>query len=138
MNKKYFMNLLTVLMVAFLSVGIASCSKDDDDDVSYNLSDEEAITLLQGTWDIAYTETDDEGSETDNYVWEISGNRIKEYNHWQNFSVKNGILYFTDYDESYKLTKLTTTEFRCYGEYIGYGKNNNRINVRVDIVGKKK
>ena len=33
MNKKYFWNLLTFMMVAMLSFGFASCGSDDDDEV---------------------------------------------------------------------------------------------------------
>lgn len=126
MKKNLFMCMLTILMVAVMSVGFASCSSDDD--ASYNSTDEEAVTLLQGTWDVEITETDDEGSETDNYVWEVSGNRIKMWNNWGNFTVTDGVLYLAAYHESYKFTKLTSTEFRCYDEYKG---------TRVDIVGKK-
>lgn len=42
--KKYYLNMMTALMVAVLCVGFASCSSDDDDD--FNFPKE----TLYGTW----------------------------------------------------------------------------------------
>ena len=55
MNKKYFMHLLAVVMVAMLSVGFASCSSDNDDNEvienpSVNVKD------LVGTWGLIHSE----------------------------------------------------------------------------------
>ena len=54
MNKKYFMHLMAIMMVAMLGVGLASCSNDDDDDknvtTSVNPKD------LVGTWGLTHAE----------------------------------------------------------------------------------
>ena len=126
--KKLTKNLSVLLMV--LTCGMMlSCGSDDD---SYNLDDEEAITLLQGNWNVSITETDDEESETDNYEWQISGNQIKEISssggsYTVNFTVSDGNLKLSNY-ETYKITKLTTKEFRCYA---------NEHSTEIIIVGKR-
>ena len=48
MEKKNYLHLLTIIMVAVLSVGFVSCGSDDDDDV---LSGSELVDKLQGTWE---------------------------------------------------------------------------------------
>lgn len=126
--KKLSFSLLALLVAAVVCVGFTSCGGDDED--SYNVTDENAVTLLQGTWDVKVTETDDEGSETDEYVWEVEGNRIKMWGSWGNFSVSNGKLLLSAYNEEYTFTKLTSTSFHCYGE--------DRYGYRVDISGTKR
>lgn len=49
MKKTLFLNMLTIVMVAFLSMGLTSCGDDDDDAVS--------SSSLVGTW---YSADDDE------------------------------------------------------------------------------
>ena len=44
--KKNLFSWMTIMMVAIVSVGFVSCSKDDDD----NLSNSELVNQLQGTW----------------------------------------------------------------------------------------
>ena len=46
-KKNYLLSLLTMIMVAMLSVGFASCSSDDDDEI---IGGSELIDKLQGTW----------------------------------------------------------------------------------------
>lgn len=46
-KKDYLWSLLTLVMVAMLSLGLSSCGDDDDDDVA---SGSELIDKLQGTW----------------------------------------------------------------------------------------
>ena len=60
MNKKYFMHLLAVMMVAMLSVGFASCGGDDDDtpapaaELPY---DSAVLKTFEGTWGLYRIET---------------------------------------------------------------------------------
>lgn len=54
--KKYFYNLMTLMMVAVLSVGVSSCSKDDDDDFNYSKES------LYGTWKISQVKMSESGS----------------------------------------------------------------------------
>ena len=67
MNKKYFMHLMAIMMVAMLSVGFASCSNDDDEDknvtTSVNPKD------LVGTWGLTHAEG-----------WEIWEGQKETYN----------------------------------------------------------
>lgn len=46
--KKYFLNYLTILMVAFVSVGFIACSSDDDDNHKNKVS-------LVGTWKYSFS-----------------------------------------------------------------------------------
>lgn len=46
--KKLLLNWITIMVVAILSIGITSCSKDEDDDG--NSSSTELVNKLQGTW----------------------------------------------------------------------------------------
>ena len=46
-KKNYLLSLLTMIMVAMLSVGFASCSSDDDDEIT---GGSELVDKLQGTW----------------------------------------------------------------------------------------
>jgi len=55
--KKYYLNMLTALMVAILSVGFASCSSDDDDD-DFNYPKES----LYGTWKMSEVKMSETGS----------------------------------------------------------------------------
>lgn len=57
--KKYYLSMMTTLMVAILSVGFASCSKDDDAD-DFNYPKE----TLYGTWKMSEVKM----SETGSYV----------------------------------------------------------------------
>jgi len=57
--KKYYLNMMTALMVAILSVGFASCSSDDDDD-DFNYPKES----LYGTWKMSEVKM----SENDSYI----------------------------------------------------------------------
>lgn len=57
--KKYYLSMLTVLMVAILSVGVISCSKDDDNN-SFNYS----METLYGTWKISKMKMSEGGSYT--------------------------------------------------------------------------
>ena len=57
--KKNYLQMLVVLMTAILSVGIMSCSKDDDDSgFNYPIED------LYGTWKISQMKTSESGSYT--------------------------------------------------------------------------
>ena len=81
MKKKYFWSLLTMIMVAMLSVCFASCSSDDDNDGSFKSSD------LVGTWKSIKTETHIYTFNADGTVdgWST-------YSHW---SYSDGKLYMT-------------------------------------------
>lgn len=57
--KKFYLNMMTALMVAVLSVGFASCSSDDDDD-DFNYPKES----LYGTWKMSEVKM----SENDSYI----------------------------------------------------------------------
>lgn len=52
--KKFLLNLMTILMVAIISIGFASCNKDDEEDKKPN---NEELTAIVGTW----VETGDSG-----------------------------------------------------------------------------
>jgi hypothetical protein len=45
MNKKYLFHLLTITMLAMLSLGVTSCGGDDEDDEPINVS-----SYILGTW----------------------------------------------------------------------------------------
>lgn len=49
MEKRFF-NLMTIMMVAIVSVSFVSCSKDNDDGF---LLDTELVNKLQGTWEFS-------------------------------------------------------------------------------------
>ncbi len=53
---KYIFNWLTILMVAIVSIGFASCGGDDDDEKKSN---EGELTAISGTW----METQDSGTK---------------------------------------------------------------------------
>ena len=55
--KKYYLNMMTALMVAILSFGFASCSSDDDDD-DFNYPKES----LYGTWKMSEVKMSESGS----------------------------------------------------------------------------
>ena len=55
--KKYLFNLMALMMVAVLSVGMSSCSKDDDGD-DFNYPKES----LYGTWKISEVKMSESGS----------------------------------------------------------------------------
>lgn len=61
MTKKYFSNLLTMLMVAMLSFGFASCSSDDDEVVktTYTLKWNTATYGVDDVTLFEYTESGD-------------------------------------------------------------------------------
>lgn len=50
MSKKYLLHLMTILMVAMLSVGFTSCGSDDDDDDS-------SLSLVGTKWTVTYLST---------------------------------------------------------------------------------
>ncbi|MBQ7422344.1 MAG: hypothetical protein IJV27_09430 [Prevotella sp.] len=51
MNKKFFWNLLTFMLVAMLSVSFVSCSSDDDDSVDNSIVGTwEDTNYIDGTW----------------------------------------------------------------------------------------
>ena len=56
--KKNYLQMLVVLMTAILSVGIMSCSKDDDGGSSFNYPIED----LYGTWKISQMKTSESSS----------------------------------------------------------------------------
>ncbi len=55
--KKYLFNLMTLMMVAVLSIGMSSCSKDDDDN-DFNYPKES----LYGTWKMSEVKMSESGS----------------------------------------------------------------------------
>lgn len=57
MNKKYYLNLLTMMMVAMLSVGFTACG-DDDDDVTGVAGVESLYGSWQQTRGVAYEDGD--------------------------------------------------------------------------------
>jgi len=50
MEKKGYLHLLAIMMVAILSIGFVSCGSDDDDDDGSVASGNELVDKLQGTW----------------------------------------------------------------------------------------
>jgi hypothetical protein len=106
--KKRYLKLLTMLMVAFVSVAFASCGGDDDNN-GLGLSDTEVVTLLQGTWSVSFN------GRTE--AWVFSGNNVKgvygvvsDYP----FKVSDGVLLGQAFEAGLVLTKLTSTSFEAY------------------------
>ena len=99
MKKMYFWSLLTFMMVAMLSIGVASCGSDDDDDGN-SINNQLIVGTWQSTHEIIYnadgsisyerttvstikeifredgTYTMTDGYNSENAQWSISGNRL--------------------------------------------------------------
>ena len=126
-TKKYLWSLLAVLAVSMLSVGLASCSEDDDDD-GLGLSEkqvQERLEASSGTWLI--TEKEDGSTFTmvfnDGYT-----NGFEERTSWMEpYSVKGDLVYIKKDDASQhlmdvldggiRLTKLTKKNMEFYWRY---------------------
>ncbi|MGM9690189.1 MAG: hypothetical protein ACI3ZJ_05060 [Bacteroidaceae bacterium] len=83
--KKYFLSMMSILMVAMLSVGLASCSKDDDNEktnpeVVDDGDKEEDVNPLVGNW---YSLDEDETYDVRNEcLWIFnSDGTCKAYSH---------------------------------------------------------
>ena len=93
--------------------------KDDNQGGSYNLTDAEAISILQGKWTVVLTEYDEEeGDETWTEEWDFSENSVKITKpgaYVLNFvyTVKDGVLVLGPEDnrEYHKFVSLTPTSF---------------------------
>lgn len=117
--KKLSLSLLAFMMAAVACVGFASCGDDDDDEGSFNLTYEEAMAALQGTWDVTVTEKDDEDTETWKEVWTISDKYyiVKENGSRIPFTVKDGKMVLhadSSFPDEYTITKLTANSFHFY------------------------
>lgn len=105
MKRKNYLNLLTIMMVAMLSIVFVSCSKDDDEN---NVSSSELIDKLQGTWEfqkgtekvMGMTITVDRSSlsEMKKSMEQMMGSRVEFWDETLSFSGSkvNGVNYKLD------------------------------------------
>lgn len=100
MNKKYFMSLLTCMMVAFFSFGFASCSSDDDDPIG-----DGGDSRIVGTWyNVQYSYTT---------AWKFEKNGTCQYNEWG----KNDTEDWSEADKgTWKVSGNKLTTHFSYGE----------------------
>jgi len=135
------------MMILALVCGFTSCGSDDDDNnggsSSYNLTDEEAVTALQGTWSVKVTEYDEEEGD-DNWIetWVVQGNNLTttedNYTYKSIFTIKNGIIafgdpvYFDRNNEKHRFNKLTSNYFETSDAEFNNGK------ICIKMVGTKK
>lgn len=104
--KKFFLYWMTIMVVAILSIGITSCSKDDDDDGSSPST--ELVNQLQGTWQFSkgtenmmgMTITLDRSSlsQLKSQMEQIMGERVEFWDETLTFSSSklNGVNYKLD------------------------------------------
>lgn len=124
--KKYFLSMMSILMLAMLCVGLASCSKDDDNgnkktnpEVVDNGDDEKETSLLVGNW---YSLQEDETYDVHNEVLFIfnSNGICKMYGHnvegtdWDVRSFLEGrYVYYEDEGEILvTITKQSNTDLK--------------------------
>ncbi len=146
MKKNYFMSLLACMMAVVMCVGFSSCGSDDDEGSgSYNLTDEEAVSLFQGTWSVNITEYDEEdGDESYTETWVVSGNEVSithggsSYANKTVYTINDGVITFGDsyhsymFNERYRFVKLNSKSFEVNDQVF----NNGKMIIR--IVGTKK
>ena len=89
MNKKIIFNLLTLLIVAILNVGLLSCSKDDDDEVT------PTTYTLKWNFETSYID--------DVTLFEYSESGDKIANHRVSNLYKNGSYKFTAAEKAAKV-----------------------------------
>lgn len=106
--KKYYLSMVATLMVAILSVGLVSCSKDDDNGgFNYPMED------LYGTWKMSQMKTSESGS----YVsWPLTPTSATFYSNG-NYSGKG---YFGNGSGTYTAKGNTLTTFVEGQVYIVY------------------
>ena len=145
MKKNYLWSLLTFIMVAMMSCGFAACGGDDDGGGgnSYNLTDDQAVSTLQGTWNVNINEHY-EGEEDDNSTetWVVKGNDITitegKYSRKVIFTIKNGVItlgdpvYFDKNNEKHRFIRLTSSSFETSDAEFNDGK------ICIKMVGTKK
>ncbi len=124
MKKEYLMYLMSIVVVAMLSVGFVSCSDDDDDGESIASLSESQIKLYlesgSGTWDISEKDDGDilkstwifkEGKIYDDHVSLDKG---------ATYSVVGGFLKLVSYpswdflDGGYVITKINDMTMKGY------------------------
>jgi heat shock protein HslJ len=123
--KKFYLNLLTTLMVAILSIGLMSCSSDDDND--FNFSNE----TLYGTWQITKVKT----SETDPYTTWMLNTTTATFNSDGTYS---GAGYFGNGSGKYTAKGNTITTYVSGNVYMIYtvlSLNNTTAELKISEPG---
>ena len=144
MKKNFLWSMMAFMMVTVFSISFTSCGGDDNEgnSSSYNLTDEQALDALQGTWNVITTEYDEEeGDETWSETWEISGSKLNiirnNYTWKYNFIVKDGIFSYgngtnvSNY-EKHQFVKLNSSRFETSDAAFHNGK------MIIKMVGTKK
>lgn len=142
--KKFHFSVFAMMITALVCVGFASCGSDDDDGgSSYSLTDEEAVTALQGTWSVKVTEYDEEeGDDSWIETWVVQGNNLtiteNNYTYKSIFTIKNGIIafgdpvYFDRNNEKHRFIKLSSKIFETSDAEFHNGK------ICIKMIGTKK
>ena len=141
---KRLIELMGCLLIALSCIGFYSCSSSDDDEgnTAYTMTDEEAVTILQGSWNVITTEYDEEeGDVTDDWIWTFSGNNLRVYDvmgdrgEWDSthsFKINNGIFTVGNGSnaDAIKIISLTNNRFEFNDKGI-----DGREKITIKIVG---
>lgn len=107
MKKTYFTSLLTIMMVAALSVGFASCSSDDD-----------SATIPSGSY------IEEDGHESELFSLVVNGNTIR----WT-CTVYGKVASVVDYTYTINGNQITLVSPKSGSETLYFKINGNKITI---------
>ena len=136
MNKKSLYCLMTIMMVAFLGFGFASCSSDDEDgDLTGIWVHNSKSSSAKFKYDYVYEFKDGKVFEEEIWQYSTKSDFMSKYNspsNWHSYSFSNGVLRVGGFSSKVSISGDTFTYVDGDGKKQTFNRWSGGINTFVD------